>query len=85
MKKVYVIHKQGEMYGHGVHGIFTSRIDAENMADKIAEKDKDNYHYWDVYQIPMNTVCGAEERGNEGFTSSMGKNKRVYRTNKGNQ
>ena len=88
MKKVYVIYKQG-IYGHGIHGIFTSRTDAENMADVIAAKDKDsgglserrdhsNYHDWCVYKIPMNTVCSAEEREGEGFTDNITEKNLVY-------
>ena len=77
MKKVYIIYKQG-VYGHGIHGIFISRIDAENMADKIAAKDKDSYHDWCVYKIPMNTVCSAKEREGEGFTDNIIKKNLVY-------
>ena len=87
MKKVYVIYKQG-IYGHGIHGIFTSRTDAENMADVIAAKDKNmgglsmrkgnNYHDWCVYKVPMNTVCSAKEREEEGFTDEITKKNLVY-------
>lgn len=79
MKKVYVIYKRG-VYGHGVHGIFTSRIDAENMADVIAAKDKDGYHQWQVFKIPMNTVCSMTERDSEGFTPDFQAKNLVYKT-----
>lgn len=79
MKKVYVIYKRG-IYGHGVHGIFTSRIDAENMADKIASKDKDSYHTWQVFKIPMNTVCSAKHRGFDGFTHNINNRDLLYET-----
>ena len=48
---LYVVYKQG-MYGHGVHGIDTSLESAIVMADKAAERDVDNYHSYDVYEVP---------------------------------
>ena len=77
MKNVYVVCKQG-IYGHGIHAILTIKIDAIHTADMIAAKDKDTYHDWCVYKIPLNTVCSAKEREREGFTDALTANNLVY-------
>lgn len=79
MKKVYVLYKKG-IYGHGVHGVFTARKLAEDAADTAADQDKDCYHDWVVYKIPLNTLCSAQERKLCGFTDDLVHSKAIYKT-----
>jgi hypothetical protein len=49
---IYVIYKQGQ-YGQGIHGIHTNLKLVIELSEKAAARDKDDYHSYDVYPIPL--------------------------------
>jgi hypothetical protein len=49
---IYVIYKQGQ-YGQGIHGIHTDLQRVIELSEKAAARDKDDYHSYDVYPIPL--------------------------------
>ena len=49
---VHVVYKSG-IYGHGVWGIYITKDDAIKAAKDFAKNDRDGYHAWEVYEIPI--------------------------------
>lgn len=52
---IYVVYKQG-MYGHGAHGVSMTANGARQLAMQAAEQDIDDYHCYDVYQLPLDQL-----------------------------
>jgi len=41
---------------YAMHGIFVHRATAIRNCNKAVEADGDNYHDWEVYKVPFNTL-----------------------------
>jgi hypothetical protein len=58
--RVYYVQKKG-MYCQGVFGIFTTPEPAVMLADSLAEKEKDDYHTFYVFEATLDKVSGKTD------------------------
>jgi hypothetical protein len=64
---LYLVYKQGRLYGHGIHGVETSAERAITLAKLAATQDKDDYHAYDVYTLPVNLLPDTQELPRENY------------------
>ena len=73
MENIFVVMKEA-IYSHGVHALSEDKDKAIDLCDDAKKQDRDDYHTWTVYKVPMNNLSSDPE----GHTVICDKSNIVY-------